>query len=491
MARGPLEQSFPWTPLSATGVRPADLWWGLHLFAAPFTAIGDPVVGLRISMAVWTAFCLALLFVSVRRMSVQFAWCVPFIWLFSGALETGRLIALRPQNASAALLVALVALVTRPGPAWMLVTVGWAVAFLHQTVSWIVVPVAVVAGASACWSEKSAKPLIRIGWAVGGVGLGWVVRPAALRAAALMQIQIGELSKARAQGLDLPFGTEVSKLTTAQFIHFFPAFAVVWLALVGMGALAAYKSREHPDRCLPAAFAACAVLSLGFYELMLTASTRGLKYWTVFAAVTMSLSGVLCVRSRGTDMKFSWALAGALPVLTWATSWGAFSDFMSRGAIYPNRMQAPMEFLAANSMKGDLVWNAHWEFFGEMLFWDRKNVYVQGMDPIFLYSQNRELCEIVDACRADRWGDPSYPVLLPLVAGFAVSRDLYTALSERFDARWALVLPSATPILASQMGGDLRFTKMYDDGVVDIFKMGPTHLKAQVPGSLLIIPADG
>ena len=57
----------------------------------------------------------------------------------------------------------------------------------------------------------------------------------------------------------------------------------------------------------------------------------------------------------------------------------------------PYRFQAAAAAIAEDSQPGDIVYNVDWGYFPELFFWNTKNYYVSGLDPIFLYAYNPNL----------------------------------------------------------------------------------------------------
>jgi hypothetical protein len=57
----------------------------------------------------------------------------------------------------------------------------------------------------------------------------------------------------------------------------------------------------------------------------------------------------------------------------------------------PHRFESGAKWIAANSQPGEIVFNARWEYFPELFFWKTKNVYSNGMDPIFQYAFDPDL----------------------------------------------------------------------------------------------------
>src|SRR5262249_20891210 len=57
----------------------------------------------------------------------------------------------------------------------------------------------------------------------------------------------------------------------------------------------------------------------------------------------------------------------------------------------PAEFQAVGEWLAQHAQPGEIVFNLHWDRFGDLFFWNPSNYYVNGMDPIFEYAYDPHL----------------------------------------------------------------------------------------------------
>ena len=57
----------------------------------------------------------------------------------------------------------------------------------------------------------------------------------------------------------------------------------------------------------------------------------------------------------------------------------------------PDRYQAGMEWVSKNVPKGELVYNADWDDFPKLFFYDPERPFVAGLDPTYLLDKNKEL----------------------------------------------------------------------------------------------------
>ncbi|HRI45012.1 MAG TPA: hypothetical protein PLL78_10850 [Fimbriimonadaceae bacterium] len=465
------DQSFPWTAFSATGKFDADLWLGIHVFALPFTWLADPVVGLKLAIAVWIAASATVVWFALHRLQPTLAWAAPLLIFFSGGLETGRLLALRPQGLSLALLLLSLSLLVRPSRWWVGAATGFAFAFFHQTLSWMLVPCVLFGFVVSFLLQRQRSSAFTALFLLLGLVVGWCLRPGAIDALTLMRIQIVDLSAARSQGIPLPFGTEVYKLTASELFGSFPVFAVAWIACLLGGAAMVLKRRDRIDNETIALFAISGGLSLAFYQLLLVGSSRGLEYWVATASIVI-VNAMVLVGTALPKAAPRWTQVGlGVVILACATpSLISLHGFMTSAAIDPRRFQPVMDAIAIRSKPGDLVWTAQWEIFPELLFWNRKNVYVQGMDPIFLYSSEPAKFWQIQYLRYRKTSDHTFDG----PPGPATAQTgLHEVLSQDFRAKWALLIKPATPELAAYMAKAPGFEMVYDDEVVAAYRIDP------------------
>ncbi|HQU94368.1 MAG TPA: hypothetical protein PLK77_18875, partial [Pyrinomonadaceae bacterium] len=66
-----------------------------------------------------------------------------------------------------------------------------------------------------------------------------------------------------------------------------------------------------------------------------------------------------------------------------------------RGNEANDRYRRTMEWANANIPAGERIFNANWDDFPKLFFYDQKHQYVYGLDPNYLYSQNPDLYKLL------------------------------------------------------------------------------------------------
>jgi hypothetical protein len=69
--------------------------------------------------------------------------------------------------------------------------------------------------------------------------------------------------------------------------------------------------------------------------------------------------------------------------------------------------QRAMDWMKANIPEGELIFNADWDDFPKMFYYDQKHAYVSGLDPTYLYSKNPDLSRLFDDITTGKHDDPA------------------------------------------------------------------------------------
>ena len=122
------------------------------------------------------------------------------------------------------------------------------------------------------------------------------------------------------------------------------------------------------------------------------------------------------------------------------------------------RFKSAAQWIAENSKPGDIVFNARWEYFPELFFWNAENVYVSGMDPIFQYTYDPDLYRegydlLSDQKRQESLGDA------------------YTTIKEKFKARFVVLAKPFDGILYFRLVRDSRFLLKLENDSSAVFEV--------------------
>lgn len=467
---GPLFASFPWASASIISHKPGDLWYGFHLLLAPFAQNLSDVVAMKFAAAFVIALSMALLLVALRLARVPYPYVWPFLVVFASGDEMARLMMLRPQEISIGFAAIIVVAVVqkRPGIAGIASAL---MLWIHLNMIWLLATavVATLTALAIARERVSARVLAAV---VLGAVVGWVARPHPWWTLELLNVQLVQLYRVKASGIDLDWGTELYPMKASPFLAMYAPFAVIWIgALVALAATARGWWRELDGKCR-AFLLANIGLSVFFFGLMFASASRSKDQWTAFAvlalASTFGTVALPAIRQRRTWPSLGTAVAVGLSLVT--AGLGAVALPVNEKLIAENfspyRFQAPCKWLRENSKPGDIVFCGLWTYFSEMFFWNPQNRYIGAMDPIFEYAQDhRKFWEW------ESFANPavnSYVVDAPFHA-HGRHIDVYTALTRDFDARYIVVFHQIEPHLYVRLIHDPRFRLGYDDGGLAIF----------------------
>ena len=438
LENGIFNSSFPWLPYSVIGKYGGDIWYGFHLLLVPFAFFPDPILGLRFAGIFVTSLLLLIFYWALNRLGVEKKYIWPFLFLLSGFFALFHLTTLRPHVLSLAFNI-LVFSFAVSGGVWGVLGASFAVAFLHLSLFWSTLLILGILAVSKFISEKSFDFRIIL-FSIAGLVLGWAFRPNPLGAANLAYIQIVELMLAKSRGIPLNFGLELYPLGWQTFYLFLP-FMILW-------ALAIYVFLKQPQKglILWSSFSLSAV----FFLMTVFVAQRSFDYWIAFGVIFI-------VFVYPYAKKFGmWGLSAGIIIAIFMVGQSLYQNdrFLKTADWAPDRFQKAGEWLKTNSRPGDIVFNASWDYFPELFFWNSRNFYISGMDPIFQYAFDRKLY----------W--EAYYLETGKTTGFTCPdtacdekdlKDTYAVLKNDFKARFLVLAKPEHESLYKYLLGDVRF----------------------------------
>lgn len=458
-ANGPFDSEFPWARYSIIGQFAADIWYGFHVLLIPFVWLGDPLIGMRLAGVLVSAACLTLIYLVCLQLEIKAAPIWPFVMLFSSAFLLHRLTMLRPHVLSLGLSVLILALLIA-GRSRAVFLAAAALAWLHLSLFFVPLIVLGVFAATKLLTEK------RFAWGgslalMGGLAAGWLLRPNPFGAARIAYVQLFQWTSARLAGAPLEVGSELRPMTIT--IHSNYLAFIVLLCLVLLLLLWKWHSGKST---LPiqarTSLSSAVILSLGFFLLAVLFARRAFDFASGFGTIMIALA----FSHFFTGPK--WLRIGSFGLFAVLALYGiSLRDRVLAIGWQADRMASAAQWLEANSQAGDIVFNLRWEYFSELFFWNTKNRYIGGMDPIFQYAFDGELYRAGLAL-----GTPRNSLLCPTGAcpepGDA---DSYRLLKDKFQARYVFLLKQADANVFINLLNDKRFTLRYQDENTALFEV--------------------
>jgi hypothetical protein len=487
LEKGPFYQEFPWHTQSLIGDLGADLWYGFHLSLVPFTLIGDPFFSLRVASAVMLAVLLLCFYGLCRRERMPLPWLWPVVLLGSSPVETWRWLALRPFLVSLTLVGFLFfacfgkagsdgASPSRTGPLpsrlWVCL-LSAALAWFHPALFWLAPFVVGVCFLVRGLVEKTWNGTM-VPLSMVGIAAGLLLRPDALDALRLLQVQLLDLSRVVRTEPFFPEASEMRSLIAMNAVSPCLPFLFVWLGVLGFCAMASPVRKVQLDRRkLSAVFAAAAIGGV-FAAMSFFGTLRAADPWVFFASLSMGLALGLALDRAPNEKAYKSKASPALLAFAGAALVGACVSFVeshkwiNHSGFNVYRLGPAAEWLKRNSAPGDVVFHLRWSDFAELFYWNDRNRYITGMDPIFLYVHDRPKfwqysCLEQGVCTDQVSSTP--PSEAPTWS------DTFTALKEGFGARYVVATPEFSPAFLGYLDGDKRYKRVFANKDAAVYEL--------------------
>lgn len=387
-----------------------------HVMQIPFTWFGDFQQGAKVGT--WLFACLAVF--SCYWLVVRYRLSYPLLWLLailgSAAPFLYRIQMGKAMSVSIVMLAAGIHLLFQRRYIWLLplafvfaltydmVFLLWAAAGL-----WLLVTL---------WTERAFnrnvwRALGALGLVVAGTGLGYVINPYFPHNLQLLYEHL--VIKITAQDFSTPVGGEWYPYNTWEFLQ------NCFVAVVAM--MAGYLAYRDADRRRSGRTLFLLLFST-FLMIVNMRWRRFSEYWPPFAvvfaafalepfierargyvtrpaaatitgddALTVSDTSAVKIEKATNARVWEYALVGLAGVIL-ASFMGWFVYVTSKdiaGMPQPDLYRGGMEWITKNVPPGELVFNADWDDFPKLFFYDPHRPWVAGLDPTYLLDKNPAL----------------------------------------------------------------------------------------------------
>lgn len=435
-------REFPWATASVIGDIGADIWWGFHVFLMPVSWMSPGPLQIQLAGILVLFTSLLLLYGAMRLLRCPMPWLWPLLLLWSSSSVNWRMTMIRPQVISLACLALLLAYGLNrnaKGVFWS----ALAFAFIHQTASWMVLPLVVLFfGLLRLWEpDFRDRELVA---ALAGLAIPWVLRPDPLGAIQVMKVQIVDLSRVKASGVKLNFGTELAAYPP---YGFFPSLGLV----LGLGLIVFVlwwvRNAEHraPAAYVKAAFGVTAALMIA----TMFVTRRALDPAMAALAVTL---GLATIGSTIQEQRWITGIAAALMLLTGFTS----QRLLDQQGVNPMRLRALSDSLKTQVPKGEVITHIWWPMFADLMYHDPGHRFIGGMDPIFQYVHSPE-----------KWN---------ALRDLPIDPDPGKTLAEKFSSRTLVLIKSHSPNLLRRLNSASGVTRLYEDTDYAVFQFPAKNL---------------
>ncbi len=416
--RGILWTKFPWASASVLSRFQSDLWWGFHSLLAPLGLVNDPLLRLQIGSFSIIFFHLLILAIAYQRMKLSPWWAIASLTGSGGELL--RTHAIRPQGLSSALLV--LAFVAMYQSTWPLcIGIGLLIGLVHPTAAFMILPVAACSFASKLINERGRRGYPELVTILSAI-VGALLRPGAPDGLQLLKIQLIDLAIVRKEGLLADFGMELNPASGIYMANNVLGLVV----LIAIGVYLWTKKKKDVDGHLwgSLSLAAMGLVMMSFLTL------RGIDLAVPFAVLAVASA----TANYGTfPVPF---LLAILANSGYAT--GVYlRSILVPGRIISNEVQAVSTYLMKNADREEIVFHPTWSQFGELFYWNRRQYYLGGMDPIFQYRFSPSKYWKLTAYAAGR--KPGFTGPTNPKSEQATEEPLWKVVPRDFDSRWILL----------------------------------------------------
>lgn len=446
---GPFFRDFPWASASVISRERSDLWWGLHILVSPIGMIPDPVLAMRVGIAELVALHLLILGLAYRRLDLSPWWALISLTASAGALS--RLITLRPQTLSAALLPLLFAELWRRST-WTACAVGAALGLFHPTLGYLILPITVATAVTA-GRKKSKLPEVA---ALASALLFAFVRPGPDGGAHLLKVQTIDLFAVRKLGVILNFGNELTKADRGYFLY----GALVPTILLGLALLFVRKPTFKSPA--PVVYGLCAI----FLGIFFFVTKRGVDTYVPFAVLAFALVA-------GSWKQFP-KITPFLALIACGFAVNTYTRDKLKVTPITRRFEGAAKWLAANSRPDEVVYHTVWSHFADLFFWNRQNRYLGGMDPMFQWAVSPENYWLTTPIHPKRYAGMIGPVD-PAVSQ-KQERRIFEIVPKVFGARFIMAGKGERQFVDALKGDTAHYALRYQGGdgyVFEIIKRTP------------------
>ncbi len=476
-AEGLTSSEFPWVQFSVIKNLKADIWYGFHILLIPLTFFSNLVFGIKFGSFLLTSAVLFLFYVLLKKMAIR--W--PFFWVLSFFFfipDTHfRFLVLRPHLATFILSIAVFYLAVKKKYGAVFLAAA-ALSFVHLALSWVpMLIVLIVLIVDSYFSKKfEIKPALA---ALAGLIVGLVARPNFIGALKIAYVQVADLMLAKFNNVPLRFGSELRPASSLSLIthEIVPLLIVLGLAITVLTLALKRKTFNNLSEVNKTAIIGSLAISVIFGLLTFLVARRAIDLWVGFTFIFAGLVfSFLTDRYTNYIQRYRRAavVGGIVLILAILSNTLYYSLFKYPRQSPDHRNFKPAaEWLKNNSKEGQIVFHAYWDNFPILFFYNQKNNYINGMDPIFLHAFDPSLNIKLYFFIIDKLLSIENEVYTcganPCVPGTVVSA--YDAIKKDFKASYVFVEPSRNPKFYHYLKNDERFKETFANPYASVFEV--------------------
>ena len=456
---------FPWVQFSVIKDFASDIWYGFHILLIPFTLFPDLIFGVRLSAVLFSAASLLFIYIGLKKMRV---W-IPLFWslllYFSAPDFLFRINMSRPQTLTIGLTALLFALFLKNPSFWPVFALSVVIAWIHLSLFWVVIAVTSAAATGVLIFQKRFewKKLLAT---FLGLATGWLLRPNPFGTLKILKVQLFDLFAVKQQGLPLLFGEELSPLDSITIkLQLIPILLIIIATLAVFVWVIAKKRFQNVTLEWKTAFWPSIGLSLGFFIIAFIAGRRAMDFWLLFSIFFIGQLITLIMVQLGSPQAEKirrGIVVGLAAIFLFMTARHSYIFYLfttSPTTILPDKFQKPMLWLKENGQPGEIVFHTGWDDFPMLFFWNQKNYYINGMDPIFQYAKNPSL--YWESHFLAIGGQPFTCNAIPCT--LKAVRPLYEAIAEDFNTAYVIIDLERNFGLNGHLAKHPKFEKVFEN----------------------------
>ena len=227
-----------------------------------------------------------------------------------------------------------------------------------------------------------------------GLIAGWILRPNPIGAARLAYIQVVKLLFEKQSNIPLRFGRELTPFVWENFVdQLIPITIIALTAAAFIGWFYWRKTWSASDADTKGPIISAAALAGVFFLLTFGVARRSNELFIGFAVIFAALVFTYMLKNT---LRYDWPHYFAAILVILAVIYMPFKtiyrfDTYLAGTFEIDRFKAVSEWLNKNSQPEEIVFNIHWDRFAQLFYWNQRNYFINGMDPIFEYTYDPAL----------------------------------------------------------------------------------------------------
>lgn len=404
--KGIFYDQFPWLPYTIIGQNNSDQWYGFHLLLIPFTYFQDPadgsgagrIFGLKLAGVFITTALLSLFYFALRILKTgkEFFWTL--FMLFSAPPVMFHLLLIRPHALSTGLGALLFALLVSGYSNILLFIVSYFLTWFHPNMFWMPILIVGIYFTVEYYYNKQLfwKKFIII---CIGVAVGLVVTPNPIGTlSTIIAVVVGE-PIAGFRGIELSVGRELLPLNWIE-LWIFGIFIIAWIVSIFYFRRLTRKVLIEAPKNMQ--INSAMILSLIFFLMTMFLVKRSMDLWLVFGGLFISLACLEYNKIHPFSRKNIIALNSLFIILIVVSLVFILFIYSAKITLLGwdiKDFKGAGKWLEQNTNEGEILVNLSWDYFQFLFFWNSKNRYTSGTDPMVLYAYDKNLYERLEALK--------------------------------------------------------------------------------------------